>query len=68
MGEKEFKLHYFNVGLELRSGLLLTVWELLLRVVRMYAVPILIIHLGNGSRFGSPTTCVRSRELHGDTD
>ena len=39
----------FNVGLELRSGLLPTVWDLSLRMIQRYDVTILICHVRDGS-------------------
>ena len=38
-----------NVGLELRSELLSTVWDSSLRMVRRHAITILIFHEGDGS-------------------
>ena len=39
----------FNVGLELRSGLMPMVWDSTLRTVRRHAITILIFHVGDGS-------------------
>ena len=41
----------FNVGLELRNGLLPTVCDLSLRIVRRHAITILILHGGDGFPF-----------------
>ena len=38
-----------NVALELRYGLLATVWETLLRAIRRHAITIWILHEGDGS-------------------
>ena len=40
---------FINVALELRYGLLATVWETLLRVIRRHAITIWILHGGDGS-------------------
>ena len=39
----------FSFGLELRSGLLPTVWDSSLKMVRRHAITILILHGENGS-------------------
>ena len=39
----------FNVGLELRRGLLLMVWDTSLRIVQRHAITILIFNGGDGS-------------------
>ena len=42
-----------NVGLELRSGLLPTVWDSSVRMVRRHAITILISHGRERPRFGT---------------
>ena len=40
---------FINVALELHYGLLATIWETLLRVIRRHAITIWILHGGGGS-------------------
>ena len=58
-----------NVGLELCSEQLPTIWDSPLREIRKRAITILIFYKGDGSLpLGSPTTSERSRALIGGTD
>ena len=49
-----FFINVSNVGLELHNGLLPTLWDAILSMIRRHAITILIFHGGDGSPVSVP--------------